>query len=167
MHVFFPFSHEPSLDTEAAQLLPLFPIKMKEERRGAVKVAWSWPNLIGDLFSHQNYSVWLLLTRRFIWRRIITWYRLKKVKLPIFPMTSSVVFYYANELHEIRTMVRFGPCPFTPMVWTVEQISKVCATLTFSWLRLDRTTLSLLENRQLPEENYRTVRWGEKIDSVM
>ena len=78
-------------------------------------------------------------------------------------MTSSVVFYYTDELQEIHTIVRFGPFPFTPIM--KNRSAKHTQFLTFSWLRLDKTALSVLgKNKPLPEENYRIVRRNEKIE---
>ena len=48
----------------------------RTQRSGQIRLKWT--EFDWFFSSPKSFFVWLLLTRRFIWRRIITWYRLKK-----------------------------------------------------------------------------------------
>ena len=75
-------------------------------------------------------------------------------------MTSSVVFYYANELHETSTMVRFGPFPFTPLRRRTDRSSLFLMTPTgwndpiCAWEK-QAITGGKLRNSQKKRENWK------------
>ena len=80
-----------------------------------------------------------------------------------FSMTSSVVFYYEYELHELYSMVRFGAFPFTRIgrIKSVESMQ----FLTFSSLRLDKCILfRLKKDRELSRDNYGIIGKSQKLE---